>query len=190
MNPLFPPWSNSLFWLVLGSVAAAALALPVLLMIWVRTPYVTGRLDPVVQPVQFDHRHHVADDGIDCRYCHDQVENGGMAGIPPTELCMNCHAQIWNESALLEPVRQSYFSGLPIPWKRVHVLPGFVYFNHAVHVTGGVGCTSCHGEVDQMPVVHQVAPLTMQWCLSCHRDPAIRARLGVSPPTNCTACHR
>jgi hypothetical protein len=194
MDPLFPPWSNSVLWLALGLGAAALVGLPALAMVWVRTPYQTGMLDPPEQPVEFDHRHHVTDDGIDCRYCHLQVEKGAMAGIPPTEVCMNCHAQIWSRSERLEPVRRSWETGEPIPWRRVHRLADFVYFDHSVHVNGGVGCPSCHGRVDRMARVYAVAPLTMGWCLDCHRDPGPHLqppRDDVPPaPTNCTACHR
>ncbi len=145
-------------------------------MVWARVPSGTGQREPLIQPVQFDHRHHIADDGIDCRYCHTSVDRGPSAGLPSTALCMNCHAQIWNKSPRLEPVRESYFTGQPIPWMRVHRLPDFVYFNHAIHVTKGVGCETCHGRVDQMPAIEQVAPLTMGWCIDCHRNPAPNLR--------------
>ena len=126
--------------------------------------------------IAFDHRHHVVDDGIDCRYCHTSVERAASAGIPSTALCMNCHAQIWNKSPKLELVRASYFTGQPIPWVRVHRLPDFVYFNHSIHVSKGIGCETCHGRVDEMPAVEQHAPLTMGWCLECHRNPAPNLR--------------
>ena len=116
------------------------------------------------------------DDLIDCRYCHSSVEKAASAGIPPTELCLNCHAQVWNKSPLLDVVRASWFQNQPIVWTRVHNLPDFVYFNHAIHVSKGVGCVECHGRVDRMPVIQQVAPLTMGWCLDCHRNPAPRLR--------------
>lgn len=186
------------------------------LMIWVRTPWRRDQEQPVDQPVQFDHRHHVQDDGIDCLYCHFTADKAATAGIPSTEKCMGCHSQIWQSSVMLEPVRRSYFSGLPIPWNRVHDLPGFAYFNHAAHTNRGVGCVECHGRVDKMGLVFQVAPLTMSWCLGCHRDPGPRLRplskitdmswdpgpdrerigreiqqqLGVQPLTDCSSCHR
>jgi len=136
-----------------------------------RSSYNTGQFIEVQQPVQFSHKHHVGDDGIDCRYCHTSVETSNSAGMPPTKTCMNCHSQIWAESPYLEIVRASYRDNKPIEWTRVHDLPDFVYFNHSIHVNKGVGCASCHGRVDQMPAVYQAASLQMEWCLSCHRAP-------------------
>ncbi|HZT60879.1 MAG TPA: cytochrome c3 family protein [Pyrinomonadaceae bacterium] len=124
-----------------------------------------------VQPVPFSHRHHVSDDGIDCRYCHTTVETSAFAGIPPVSTCMNCHSQIWTDSPMLEPVRESFRTGRPLKWVRVHELPDYVYFNHSIHVSKGVGCVTCHGRVDQMPLTWQAEPLSMQWCLRCHRNP-------------------
>jgi hypothetical protein len=118
----------------------------------------------------------VVDDLIDCRYCHFNAERGASAGIPSTEMCLNCHAQIWNKSPKLEPVRRSYFTGAPIEWNRVHQLPDFTYFNHSIHVSKGIGCVSCHGRIDQMPAVTKVASLQMSWCLECHRNPAPNLR--------------
>ena len=192
---------------------ASAVAAP---MIWVRTPWVRHQNEPVDQPVQFDHRHHSQDDGIHCVYCHTSVFRAANAGIPSTDKCMGCHSQIWSQSPMLDPVRRAYFSGMPIPWNKVHDLPDFVYFNHAIHVNKGVGCSSCHGRVDEMAEVYQAAPLTMGWCLDCHRAPAeqlrplsritdmrfrpedqtesVRAKLakelGVQSQMDCSACHR
>jgi hypothetical protein len=123
------------------------------------------------QPVQFSHKHHVLDDGIDCRYCHTSVETSATAGIPPTKTCMNCHSQIFADSPYLEPVRASWRTGMPIRWIRVHDLPDFTYFDHSIHLKKGVGCSTCHGQVDQMPLTWQVASLQMEWCLGCHRNP-------------------
>jgi hypothetical protein len=214
-DALFPPWTNTAIRLALGILAVGVPGALVGLMIFVRSPLYTGQLAPVPQPLQFDHRHHVADAGIDCRFCHLTVETAASAGYPPTEVCMSCHAQIWNQSPLLAPVRASYFTGAVLPWRRVHALPDFVYFNHAIHVNKGVGCVTCHGRVDQMPAVMQVAPLSMKWCLDCHRDPEpyLRPRERVTDlawepedalavgrevardrdvhtRTSCTACHR
>src|SRR5579871_4445738 len=129
-----------------------------------------------VQPVPFSHKHHVSDDGIDCRYCHQSVETSNFAGLPPTETCMSCHSQIWTNAAMLEPVRASFRSGQSIEWIRVHDLPDFVYFNHSIHVNKGIGCSTCHGRVDQMPLMYKVNTLYMQWCVECHRDPARHVR--------------
>lgn len=216
MPALFPRWSDTLLRLGFALTLVLITLSIVFLMAWVRTPNITGQFFPIAQPVDFDHRHHVADDGIDCRYCHDLVERSPYAGVPPTERCMNCHNQIWNTSPLLAPVWASYFSDTPIPWVRVHLLPEFVYFNHSIHVNKGIGCESCHGRVDTMARVYQVARLQMGWCLDCHRNPQNHLRplseittMGWEPPipqeelgrelmkryqvrrlTNCTTCHR
>ena len=171
MPALFPHWSNSLLKLgaamALGTVVTATAA-P---MVFVRTPYATGQLESLVQPVQFDHRHHAGDEGIDCFYCHFEAKRSRFAGIPPTEVCMGCHGQVWNDSPTLELVRTSYFARTPMRWRRVHALPDFVHFEHSAHVNKGVGCVTCHGRVDLMAGVYQVAPLTMDFCLDCHPIP-------------------
>lgn len=135
------------------------------------SPYVTWAGVRKPQPVPFSHQHHVTGLGIDCRYCHTSVETSSFAGIPPTKTCMNCHSQIWTNAALLEPVRASYKSGESLQWTRVNTLPDFVFFNHSIHVTKGVGCNTCHGPVDQMPLMYQQESLQMEWCLGCHRQP-------------------
>jgi len=124
-----------------------------------------------VQPVPFSHAHHVGDDGIDCRYCHTSVEVSSFAGIPPTKTCMNCHSQIWTNAAMLEPVRESYRSGVSLVWTRVNALPGYVYFDHSIHISKGIGCYDCHGPVDHMPLTYAQNTLQMEWCLNCHREP-------------------
>ena len=136
-----------------------------------RSPYVTysGVVKP--QPVAFSHQHHVTGLGIDCRYCHTSVENSKFAGIPPTKTCMNCHSQIWTNAALLEPVRESYRTDRSLQWTRVNQLPDYVYFDHSIHINKGVGCNTCHGQVDRMPLMYQYASLQMEWCLNCHRAP-------------------
>lgn len=133
--------------------------------------YMTGAQDVLQQPIQFSHEHHVSGLGIDCRYCHTSVEVSSFAGIPSTQTCMNCHSQIWNQAPILAPVRESFRSGEPLQWVRVHNLPDFAFFNHSIHVSKGVGCFTCHGPVDQMPLMWQDASLQMQWCLDCHRRP-------------------
>jgi Cytochrome c7 and related cytochrome c len=150
-------------------------------LIWVGyaiqgSPYVTYAGVRKPQPVPFSHQHHVTGLGIDCRYCHTSVETSSFAGIPPTKTCMNCHSQIWTNAALLEPVRASYRSGESLQWTRVNTLPDFVFFNHSIHVTKGVGCNVCHGPVDTMPFMYQEASLQMEWCLGCHRDPGKNLR--------------
>ena len=136
-----------------------------------RSPYVTYAGVARPQPVPFSHQHHVAGDGIDCRYCHTSVETSNFAGIPPTKTCMNCHSQIWTNADLLEPVRESFRSGKSLVWSRVNDLPDFVYFDHSIHVNKGVGCNTCHGPVDRMPLMYNYASLQMEWCIECHRAP-------------------
>ena len=128
------------------------------------------------QPIPFSHKHHAGDDGIDCRYCHDGVEQSAFAGIPSTQVCMTCHSQLFTDAPMLAPVRASAASGEPLRWLRVHDLPDFVYFDHGIHVRKGVGCVECHGRIDRMPLTRRVASLEMQWCLGCHRDPAPHLR--------------
>ncbi|MDQ3633420.1 MAG: cytochrome c3 family protein [Aridibacter sp.] len=141
-----------------------------------RSSYLTGRYVEKQQPVQFSHKHHVGDDGIDCRYCHTSVETAASAGIPPTQTCMNCHNQLYADQEYLEPIRASYRDNKPIAWERVHDLPGYAYFNHSIHVAKGVGCSTCHGQIDNMPAVYQENTLQMEWCLSCHRNPEEKIR--------------
>ncbi len=136
-----------------------------------RSSYLTGQHVEKQQPVQFSHKHHSGDDGIDCRYCHTAVETSYSAGIPPTQTCMNCHSQIWSDSPYLEPVRASWRENKPIEWERVHDLPEYAYFNHSIHIAKGVGCSTCHGQIDNMPAVWQEHTLQMEWCLQCHREP-------------------
>ena len=136
-----------------------------------RSPYVTDAGVVKPQPVPFSHQHHVTGLGIDCRYCHTSVETSSFAGIPPTKTCMNCHSQIWTNAQMLEPVRASFRTGESLEWTRVDQLPDFVYFNHSIHINKGVGCNTCHGPVDQMPLMYQYASLQMEWCLECHRAP-------------------
>jgi hypothetical protein len=175
-----------------------------------------ARNEFVEQPVQFSHRHHVKDDGIDCRYCHTSVETSPFAGIPPTKTCMNCHSQIWAQAPILEPIRASFREDRPVRWIRVHDLPDFVYFNHSIHVKKGMGCETCHGRIDEMPLTLQQNTLQMEWCVNCHRNPEnyVRPRseiytMGYKPPvpqsmigpqlvkeygirgnTSCSTCHR
>jgi hypothetical protein len=171
MPQIFHQSSNTIAKLSIFAVVFLAVGAALALGAISRSAYVTGQWMDREQPVQFSHKHHSGDDGIDCRYCHTSVEVSSSAGIPPTATCMNCHSQIWADSSYLEPVRESWRTGKPIEWTRVHDLPDFVYFNHSIHVAKGVGCSTCHGRVDEMPLVHQVASLQMEWCLECHRNP-------------------
>jgi hypothetical protein len=141
-----------------------------------RSPYITNQRVTRDQPVQFSHKHHVGDDGIDCRYCHTSVETSAYAGIPPTKTCMNCHSVLFNNVEYLEPVRESYRTDQSIHWVKVHRLADYVYFNHSIHIHKGIGCSSCHGAVNEMPLIFQASPLTMQWCLDCHRNPQVNLR--------------
>jgi hypothetical protein len=191
MAQIFRPSSNTLFRASLFGAVFILAAAGWALSAYVRSPYATGVGVPIEQPVQFSHKHHVADDGIDCRYCHTSVEESADAGIPPTKTCMNCHSILFTESKILEPVRESWRTGTPIPWARVHRLADFVYFNHSIHVKKGIGCSTCHGRVDQMPLMWQASTLLMEWCLECHRQPErfVRPRAEVfnmewEPPAN------
>ena len=201
---------------ILFLLALAGLSLAILLNIN-RLDYVSHVGLAKDQPVPFSHKHHVTGMGIDCRYCHTSVEESSFAGIPPVETCMTCHSLVWTEAPLLEPVRAAWRDQVPLQWTRVHDLPDFVYFRHDIHVAKGIGCTSCHGPVDQMPLMYKENTLNMEWCLECHREPekqirprehvfdvtwsppADQERLGarlveeydvqVSQLTDCSVCH-
>ena len=171
MGQIFHPSTNAIARVtIFGGLIFIALLAGVGLTL-ARSDYATsvGVYQP--QPVQFSHEQHAGSLAIDCRYCHTTVEVSGFAGMPSTKTCMTCHSQIWNESPKLEPVRASYRTGVPIAWNRVHDLADFVYFNHSVHVQKGIGCTECHGQVDTMPLMYKAEPMTMEWCLDCHRAP-------------------
>jgi len=183
-----------------------------------RAPYISLVNVAREQPVPFSHKHHVGGLGIDCRYCHTSVEDSAQASIPSTKTCMTCHSVVWTNAQMLEPVRQSYQNDVSIPWLKVHDLPDFAYFNHSIHIKKGVGCQTCHGQVDQMPLMMRKNTLNMEWCLTCHRAPEkfLRPReevfnmnwvlpkgqtqeqLGaelveqyhVQKLTNCSTCHR
>jgi hypothetical protein len=211
--------ANSIAKISIVVVVVLVAVLGWLLLELFRSPYVTRQGEVHEQPVVFSHEHHVAGLGIDCRYCHTSVEKSSFAGLPPSATCMNCHRLIWTNSDLLAPVRESYARNEPLRWNRVNDLPDFVYFNHSVHIAKGMGCVTCHGEVDTMPLMSQQAPLTMEWCIDCHRNPGknVRPRSEVfnlhwQPPadarraaaqraalvkeyklqslTNCSTCHR
>src|SRR5205085_3334030 len=170
MAQIFHPSTNTISKL---SIVFVLIAIPALSVAWYAWNMTYGlNLDvPLDQPVQFSHKHHVKEDGIDCRYCHTSVERSSFAGIPPTETCMTCHSQIWKDAPVLQPVRQSWQTGAPIKWVRVHDLPDYVYFDHSIHVNKGIGCATCHGQVNEMPLTWKTQELQMRWCLDCHRAP-------------------
>ena len=171
MAQIFRPSSNT--------VARVGIAVTLLLIVSTlavayiidRGPWNTMVRIAPEQPIEFSHKHHVKDDGIDCRYCHTSVETSGYAGIPPTETCMSCHSQIWSNATVTAPIRESWATGKSIEWTRVHDLPDFVYFNHSIHLNKGIGCSTCHGQVNEMPLTYKVNTLNMNWCLNCHRQP-------------------
>jgi hypothetical protein len=219
MSKIFPKSANALplqiliFLGILGGVATAGIS-------YYATPKYTRVGYQPVQPVPFEHSLHAGQLGIDCRYCHAGVEKSGTSSVPAAQTCMNCHSTIKTQSPLLEVVRQSYQTGDPVPWVKIHAVPDYVYFNHSVHVNRGVSCVECHGKVNEMKVVHQDQPHSMSWCLDCHRNPAARIRLPedvynldskrvidqgpdgaknaqalvdhwkLMPPTSCSGCHR
>ena len=216
MAVLFPRWSNLVPLaiaagapLVLGSVVFA-------FSYWVSPEYTDVGYAPE-QPVPFSHQIHAGQLGMDCRYCHNTVEAAGHAAVPPAGTCMNCHGVIAADAEVLAPVRDSYEKDEPVEWVRVHMLPDYAYFDHSVHLAAGVGCESCHGRIDQMEVVSQDQPLSMGWCLDCHRNPEPNLRpldevttmgwdaseydvaddtshpatvRGLAPPEHCSGCHR
>jgi hypothetical protein len=176
MAQVFDRSSNALARFSLVLTGLIVIATGVALNYLQRSPWVTRQGQRADQPVPFSHKHHVEGLGLQCQYCHTSVEKSSYAGIPPTKTCMNCHSQIWTNAQLLEPVRQSWATGESIQWIRVHDLPDYVYFNHEIHVNKGIGCASCHGRVDQMPIMYEQNSLQMEWCLNCHRNPAVNLR--------------
>lgn len=171
MAQIFHPSTNTISRVsIFGAVFIVAGLLYLIAQVH-RSPWMTEAHVAKEQPIQFSHERHVGGNGIDCRYCHTSVEESGFAGIPPTKTCMNCHAELFANSPFLEPVRESFESGRSIEWTRVHDLPDFVFFDHSIHVNKGVGCTTCHGPVNRMPLMAQEQSLQMEWCLDCHRRP-------------------
>ena len=219
MSQIFPRSANALARTSLGLGLGLVLFLGWLVFTLMSSSWVTKQNEFVEQPLQFSHLHHVGGIGLDCRYCHTSVEKSSFAGIPPTKTCMNCHSQVWLNAPILEPVRASYRNNTNLTWIRVNDLPDFVYFNHQIHVRQGVGCATCHGRVDKMPLMLQAQPLLMGWCLECHRAPEkfirprdqvfnmayeapanqielgmrLKQEYGISKPehmTTCSVCHR
>ena len=216
MPQIFHPSTNTISRVSIFGTVILLVALVATLTAINESPYITEVGVARTQPIPFSHKHHVGDDGIDCRYCHTSVETSSFAGIPPTKTCMNCHSQVWSDSPVLAAVRDSFRDDRSIQWIRVHNLPGFVYFDHSIHVHQGVGCSTCHGRVDTMPLTWRENTLYMDWCLECHRQPEkyVRPRKDVFrmdyiPPANqielgqklvqeykiqkltsCSTCHR
>ena len=215
MAQILPPWANRIpLYGAVGGLLAPVLAVG---FVWYFfSPWYTDVGYQPVQPVPYSHKLHAGDMGIDCRYCHASVEVSPVANVPPTSVCMNCHKTVKRDSPLLAPIRDSAATGRPMQWVRVHKLPDYAYFSHKVHLAAGIGCVSCHGRIDEMEVVTQMKPLSMGWCLECHRNPgpnrrpvseitnmkwtppkdraALAARLQeerpVNPPVLCSGCHR
>ncbi len=211
----FPKWTNAIRPLATAALLGGAVY-TVVLIAYGLSPQTTNVGYAPEQPVPYSHAVHVSELGIECLYCHNTVDVAAQASLPPTQTCMNCHASVLTDKETLAPVVESYETGLPIPWVRVHDLPDFVFFNHSAHLSAGVSCVSCHGRVDQMDVVSQVESLSMKWCLDCHRDPdphlrpsdkitdlawtpeidarelgaALRAEHEIQPSTSCSICHR
>ncbi|MGA2584930.1 MAG: cytochrome c3 family protein [Tepidisphaeraceae bacterium] len=172
---VFPKWANYLLPAVIVGVVGGLFYVPTVVGLGA-SPKTTAVGYSPVQPVPYSHALHAGQLGIDCRYCHTTVEKAAFAAIPPTQTCMNCHTNIRNNSVALQPVRDSWATGKPIEWVKIHNLPNYVYFNHSAHVNHGVGCIECHGHIDQMERVYQAKPLSMGWCLDCHRDPGAHLR--------------
>ena len=219
MSQIFPRSANALARTSLAGVLGLVLFAVLVVFTLMRSSWATKQHETVEQPIQFSHAHHVGGVGLDCRYCHTSVEKSEFAGIPPTQTCMNCHSQIWANAPILEPVRASLRDNTNLTWTRVHDLPDFVYFSHQIHVKQGVGCATCHGDVDKMPLMVQDKSLLMEWCIDCHRAPEqyLRPReevfnmayeapadqlelglklkadygvAGVAHMTSCSVCHR
>ncbi len=213
---LFPKWSNHAATAVAIAVLGGGTAAGAALSYYGTQKYLEVGYQPV-QPVEYSHKLHAGELGMDCRYCHSTVERSAFAAVPPTQTCMNCHAKVKTDSIKLLPIRESWANDTPVKWVRVHNLPDYVYFDHSAHLAAGVGCSTCHGRVDEMPRVTQMQPLTMGWCLDCHRDPGPNLRKPdeitkmdwvasaeqaanhegiaangrkVAPPTHCSGCHR
>jgi len=214
---IFPAWTNKLPTIILIAVIALGAAATGLVWYYFSPSYTDVGYRPV-QPVQYSHKWHAGDLalGLDCRYCHTSVEVSSVAIVPPTNTCMNCHKDVLPKSEKLQPVRTSFETGMPVEWTRVHILPDYAYFNHSAHLRAGVGCASCHGSINDMVVVMQAEPLSMGWCLECHRNPDMHLRpaseitnmdwipaadqaefaarrikeLNISSPEDCSGCHR
>ena len=215
MSQIFPEWTNKAALYLVGSLAVVALVAPLGIWYYFSPEYTDVGYRPI-QPVPFSHELHAGQLELDCRYCHAQVEVSAVASVPPTQVCMNCHQLVLRDSPQLAVIHESMSSGLPVEWVRVHNIPDYAVFDHSVHIGAGVGCSSCHGDIRSMEVVTQMEPLSMAWCLECHRNPGphlrerdqitnttwkpgrnqaafaaqVIADLQLSPPEDCSSCHR
>ena len=171
MPQLFRPVADSIARVVLIAMLATPFVAMAAGYAFMRSEYITDESITIEQPVPFSHAHHVGQDGIDCRYCHTSVETAAFAGFPPTHTCMTCHSQLFTNVGMLAPVRQSLAENKPLHWNQVYRLPDYVYFDHSVHIKNGIGCSTCHGPVQTMPLIRKATPMTMYFCISCHRDP-------------------
>ena len=215
MAQIFPHWANRTPLFLLGGLAVIGLLAPPVVWYYFSPEYTDVGYRPV-QPVPYSHALHVGDLGLDCRFCHSTVERSAVASVPATDVCMNCHHVIKRDSPALATIQRSASTGEPMRWVRVHKVPEYAYFDHSAHLRAGVGCSSCHGPIHQMEVVRQVEPLSMAWCLECHRDPdnhlrqpneitdmewrppanqtelaaSIKEELNLAPPEDCSGCHR
>jgi hypothetical protein len=218
LTVVFPKWIDKLPPMIVGGLGGVGLFVVFTFWYWLSPLNLDVGYRPS-QPVLYSHKWHAGLMGMDCRYCHQMVEKGPAATVPATETCMNCHTQVQSDSPRLATLVSTFSEGNPVPWKKVHLLPDYAYFSHSPHIDAGVGCSSCHGRIDQMEIVRQEKPLSMGWCLECHRDPASQIRptgsvtdmsyledhseadrrvagLGfmaernLFPPTHCSACHR
>ena len=215
MPQIFPASANKGPLYLLAALAILAVLGPLFVWYYFSPEYTDVGYRPE-QPVPFSHQLHAGELELDCRYCHAQVERSAVASVPPTQVCMNCHQLVVRDSPKLAVLRDSVANNQPVEWVRVHKVPEYAYFDHSLHLRAGVGCSSCHGDIRSMEVVTQMEPLSMGWCLDCHRnpDPHLRKRdqitnttwkpprnqqafadqviaeLGIAPPENCSACHR
>ncbi len=215
MPQIFPEWTNKAPLYLVAGIGVVALVVPILIWYYFSPEFTDVGYRPV-QPVPFSHQLHAGELQLDCRYCHAQVEVSSVASVPPTQVCMNCHQLVTRDSEKLAVIRDSMESSLPVEWIRVHKVPEYAYFDHSVHLAAGVGCSSCHGDIRSMEVVTQMEPLSMAWCLECHRNPAphlrekdqitnttwkpgknqlafaaeVIAERRIQPPEDCTGCHR
>ncbi len=191
MSQIFHPSINLIAKAMVAATVIGIIGISIVAYLFVRSPYMRGTTIAREQPVFFSHEHHVGELGLDCRYCHVNVERSGFAGVPSTDICMGCHSQVWADSPAIAPVKESMETGQSIAWNRVNALPDYVYFNHSIHLNKGIGCEECHGRVDKMGWTRKESPLSMEWCLSCHRNRADHVRpreevftMGYEPPAD------